>query len=71
VGLASSSLDDVFTSNIAVLWEADGVFDLNALIAAGAGWQLYRAAAINERGEIVGVGNHNGYIRAFLLTPAH
>ena len=69
VGVASPMIEDVFDGNIAVLWDGDRVFDLNLLISPGTGWQLYRAAAINDRGEIVGVGNHNGQIRAFLLTP--
>jgi len=69
VGVASPSIADVFDGNFAVLWGGDRVVDLNSLIPAGSGWQLYRAAAINDRGEIVGVGNHNGQTRAFLLMP--
>ena len=69
VGLASPTVEDVFDGNFAVLWDGDRVIDLNTLIPAGSGWQLYRAAAINDRGEIAGVGNHDGQIRAFLLTP--
>jgi hypothetical protein len=45
------------------------MYDLNNLIAPGSGWLLGAAYAINDRGQIVGVGTHNGQDRAFLLTP--
>src|SRR5262249_24080309 len=69
VGLASPSADDTFDGNLAVIWRNGAATDLNTRIPAGSGWQLYRAAAINDRGEIAGVGNHNGAVRAFLLVP--
>jgi probable HAF family extracellular repeat protein len=43
--------------------------DLNELIDPTLGWVLYDARGINDLGQIVGTGNHNGDIRAFLLTP--
>jgi probable HAF family extracellular repeat protein len=43
--------------------------DLNSQIPAGSGWRLGVATAINDAGEIVGVGRHNGIQRAFLLEP--
>jgi len=49
---------------------ADGVgVDLNSRIPAGAGWRLGTANAINDAGEIAGVGRHNGERHAFLLVP--
>jgi probable HAF family extracellular repeat protein len=49
---------------------ADGSLqDLNALIRSGSGWELEEARAINDQGQIVGVGIHNGQDRDFLLTP--
>jgi probable HAF family extracellular repeat protein len=49
----------------------DGVLkDLNTLIPAGAGWELNEATAINDAGQVVGVGTHGGQQRAFLLSPA-
>lgn len=49
------------------------VRDLNALLPADSGWELFGAAAVNDRGQITGYGNHviNGanFQRAFLLTP--
>ena len=43
--------------------------DLNALIPAGSGWQLYEAYGINALGEITGVGLFDGQVSAFLLQP--
>ena len=43
--------------------------DLNSQIPAGSGWRLGVATAINDTGEIVGVGRHNGLQHAFLLEP--
>ena len=48
-----------------------GMTDLNSLIAAGSGWTLHVAQAINDKGEIVGFGLINGKSRAFLLKPVH
>ena len=42
--------------------------DLNSLIPANAGWVLERADGVNDKGQIVGTGLHNGQRRAFLLT---
>ncbi|HRI15331.1 MAG TPA: HAF repeat-containing protein [Verrucomicrobiota bacterium] len=44
--------------------------DLNNLIPAGGGWVLTTATAINDQGQIVGRGEHNGQLRGFLLTPS-
>ena len=41
---------------------------LNSLIDPLAGWDLFEASAINDHGQIVGTGIHNGDARAFLLT---
>ncbi len=43
--------------------------DLNTLIPAGSGWTLNEAFAVNNAGQIVGLGVHNGQSRGFLLTP--
>jgi probable HAF family extracellular repeat protein len=44
--------------------------DLNDLAnAAGSGWVLSSARAINASGQIVGFGTHLGQTAAFLLTP--
>ena len=48
----------------------DGVMtDLNALIPANSGWDLYEAFDINKRGQIVGRGILNGKYRGYLLSP--
>ena len=55
----------------AVLWRDGTAFDLNQHIPAAqqAAWLLREARDINDRGEIVGVGTHNGRSTAFLLRP--
>ncbi len=48
----------------------DGVpHDLNDLIPPNSGWILQDARGINDRGQIVGSGTHEGKDHAFLLTP--
>ncbi len=47
------------------------LFELSKLLGAvdqGA-WTLTSVTAINDKGQIVGTGNHNGLTRGFLLTP--
>jgi hypothetical protein len=45
------------------------MIDLNLLIDPTTGWVLNEASGINESGQIVGWGLHNGQTRAFLITP--
>ena len=53
----------------AVSWSGGAIVDLNTQIAAGSGWFLTSAAAINDNGWIVGGGTLNGVDRAFVLIP--
>ena len=54
----------------AVVWPAGGaVRDLNELIPVNSGWVLTEARGVNDGGQIVGNGFHNGQPSAFLLTP--
>ena len=57
------------SQNRAVLWRGTTVIDLNTRIAPGSGWVLQKATAINNRGQIAGVGIRNGQPRIFLLSP--
>ncbi|HXI71481.1 MAG TPA: hypothetical protein VNN22_14085 [Verrucomicrobiae bacterium] len=41
----------------------------NQLDASGTGWELNEARAINDSGQIVGIGQFNGTNHAFLLNP--
>ncbi len=55
----------------AFVWDAiSGFRDLNDLIPAKSGWKLETATAVNDRGQIVGWGEHDREDEAgFLLTP--
>jgi probable HAF family extracellular repeat protein len=55
----------------AFLYDAAGMHDLNGLIPADSGWVLDTARSINDRGQVVGVGIHDGEFHGFLLTPTH
>lgn len=51
------------------LWEEGRMWKIDDLIPDDSGWLLSDAIAINDRGQIVGSGVHNGRSAAFLLTP--
>ena len=53
----------------ALLWQNGRVYELNALVPPHSGWRLQNALGINNRGQIIGNGIHNGIRRGFLLTP--
>jgi probable HAF family extracellular repeat protein len=56
----------------AVLWIGSSmIVDLNNYLdtASRDGWTLLQASDINDAGQIVGYGVHNGSYRGFLLTP--
>ncbi len=48
--------------------DINGMQDLNSLIPTGSGWVLTSAQAINDSGEIVGVGTIGGVSHAFELV---
>lgn len=54
----------------AFVWQDGTMVDLNRLIDGDHdGWVLNKAVDINNLGQIVGQGTHNGVPRAFLATP--
>ena len=54
--------------NHAVIWLGGSIADLNDYLPAGSGWTLTEATAINDNGQIVGYGFHNGLEHGFLMT---
>lgn len=60
-----------FSGTEAFLWKSDtGMVNLENLFdpLLYAGWDLEEARGINDSGQIVGYGFHNGQQRAFLMT---
>jgi len=53
----------------AFLYGSGRMADLNALIPVGTGWVLKTASSINDKGQIVGLGEYKGERRGYLLTP--
>ena len=47
-----------------------GMVDLESLIPVDSGWDLYHASDINDSGQIVGGGMHNGLQSAYRFSPA-
>ena len=58
-------------NNLAALFTHHRAIKLNELLGRldGLNWKLLEATGINDNGEIVGWGIHNGVLRAFKLTP--
>jgi len=54
----------------AFYYENGRTYNLNTLLPLDSGWTLVDARAINDQGQIVGVGQKDGLTRAFLLFPA-
>jgi hypothetical protein len=71
VGHSRSDSCDLYTCDAAFLWRGGQMVSLNDLLLQSPGdpWYLSSAADINERGQIVGNGWHNGSYGAYLLTP--
>ncbi len=53
----------------AFVWHNGTLIDLNSKIPAGSGWILTAARSINDSGEIVAKGIHNGQTKTVLLRP--
>jgi uncharacterized membrane protein len=52
------------------VWIGGEIVDVqSALDASGAGWTISTLSGINNAGQIVGGGFHNGQFRGFVLTP--
>lgn len=53
----------------AFLYKDGAMHGLQSMIPENSGWVLEKANAINNDGQITGIGVHDGAARAFLLTP--
>jgi probable HAF family extracellular repeat protein len=69
VGSSGPIFSSTGNSGAAFLYSDGKLRNLNDMIPANSGWVLLDAAAINNRGQIVGTGLLNGEGAAFLLSP--
>jgi len=69
VGSAWLAGPSSFPVHNAFIYSGGLIKPLQTLIASNSGWMLEEATGINDGGQIVGWGIHNGVRRAFLLTP--
>lgn len=53
----------------AMLYRGGTMIDINTLLPPVSGWELVEARAINDSGQMVGLGYHNGAQRAYLMRP--
>ena len=51
------------------LYRNGRLFDLNEFLDQGTGWELHQALSINNCGEILAIGYHDGEDRIVLLRP--
>ncbi|HYM75114.1 MAG TPA: hypothetical protein VE377_03980 [Candidatus Dormibacteraeota bacterium] len=66
VGGSLTAGDDSFHG---FLYRNHRLLDLNTMLEPGTGWELVQALAINNRGEILGIGARDGHDRIVLLRP--
>ncbi len=70
VGSSLATCDSDSGAVRAILWQDGSLFDLNTLIPSDSTLSLQSANAINDRGEIAGIGvDSSGNEHAFLLLP--
>ncbi len=68
--VGGSFVDPGDTIYHAFIAPSNSLVDLNGMMdASGAGWTLVEARAINDSGQIAGIGLYNGARHAFLLSP--
>ena len=53
----------------AFIWKDGKLQFIDGLVDDAQGWSFNSAAAINNRGQIVGLGTFDGSIRAFMISP--
>src|SRR6266542_2426362 len=64
--VAGSSANGGHAGMHAFLWQNGRLINLNSLVPENSGWELQEARGINDNGQIVGWGSHNGQERSFL-----
>jgi probable HAF family extracellular repeat protein len=52
------------------LWNEGVPTNLNTLLPANSGWQIGGADAINNRGQIIGIGDFKHQTETFIMTPS-
>ena len=71
IGTATAyDTDHTYIGSTPFLYSGGTLYNLSSLITGGVGWTGLSVTGINDFGQIVGNGTHNGNPEAFLLTPA-
>lgn len=65
----TTNLGYVFAAQHFVLWQNGTVADLQSLIDPLSGWTITSVTSINNAGQILGTGVHNGQSALFVMTP--
>jgi probable HAF family extracellular repeat protein len=66
VGEANVTADQ--QNPFAMMYDGTTMINLNDLLPQDSGWMLSTATAINDNGQIIGTGDHDGLSHAFLMT---
>lgn len=53
----------------AFMHRGNELYDLNSFLDTSAGWEVIQAVGLNNRGEILAIGSHEGEDRIILLRP--
>lgn len=70
--VGGSTVDTNDTVFHAFIYSGDTMTNLNDMLnESGIGWVLYEGRAINDKGQIAGVGTYNGFKHGFLLNRVY
>jgi probable HAF family extracellular repeat protein len=68
LGHVVGEAENASTNVVPFLWRNGTMVDVNSLLPTNSGWLLFTAEFINDNGQIVGAGLHNGEFAYYVLT---